>query len=221
MERIRTPIRPLLCAACVSLGMLLVAAAHAQTAPGPAERGAATDPYTASVPVAAQDPALRDAALREALGIVLMRVSGNAGGSVIETLSAAAPQLVQTYGYQRDAQGALSMLAGFDRQAVNARLRAAGLPVWGAYAGSAERFPLTLTGLRNSAHYLSTLQRIEAIGGVRAVTVIAAQGDTLQLSVEAEGGREHFRAAVANAGGDTERWLPITQSGDGLAYRLL
>jgi hypothetical protein len=218
MHLIPVPIRPLLSAALCSLGLLLYAtAAPAQSADHSTHADAVTDPYTASVPVAAQDPALRDAALREALVIVLMRVSGNTGGSVIETISAAAPQLVQRYGYQRDAQGALSLLAGFDRKAVDMRLRAAGLPVWGAYAGSAERFELTITGLRNSAQYLNTLQRVEQIGGVRAVTVIKAQGDTLQLSVEAEGGREHFRAELASAGG----WLPIiAQSGDGLAYRL-
>lgn len=215
---INAAIRLLISAAALSLGLY---ASATQAQPSTADAGAVSDPYSASVPIAAQNPELREAALREALGIVLARVSGMAGGSELAVLSASAPQLVQRYGYQRDAQGALTLLAGFDRQAVDARLRAAGLPVWGAYAATAERFALTITGVRDSSQYLDTLHRIEQIGGVRTVSVVAAQGDTLQLSIEADGGQARFRSAVASAGDPGARWLPlVAPSADSLAYRL-
>lgn len=87
--------------------------------------------YEASVPVADQGPALRESALRRALQVVLVRVSGqrNPGAS---TVLDRAGVLVQGYGYETAPGGSgLRLRAQFDSRAVDAALRALDVPVWG------------------------------------------------------------------------------------------
>jgi uncharacterized protein len=89
--------------------------------------------YEASVPVADQSPQLRDSALRRALEVVLVRVTGQrnpaaTAGSVLSR----ATMLVQGYGYEAAPGGAgLRLRARFDPRATDAALRALGVPVWG------------------------------------------------------------------------------------------
>lgn len=113
--------------ACLALAAALLAAAPAHAVQ---MRGL----YEASVPVADQNPAARDAALRQALEAVLVKLVGTRtlpaeAQSVLQRASV----LVQGYGYQPAPSGkGLLLHAQFDPRAVEAALRSYGLPVWGS-----------------------------------------------------------------------------------------
>lgn len=97
---------------------------------------AATGPrnfYEASVPVTDQGPDSRGPALRRALEIVLVRVTGQSSLPVeTASLLQRATDLVQGYGYEAaPSGGGLRLHAQFDPRAVDAALRSQGLPVWG------------------------------------------------------------------------------------------
>lgn len=88
--------------------------------------------YEASVPVADQGPGAREPALRQALQQVLVRLVGQRQlpeGAL--TLLPRASSLVQGYGYETaPVTRELRLKAQFDGRAVEAALRAQGLPVW-------------------------------------------------------------------------------------------
>jgi hypothetical protein len=88
--------------------------------------------YEASVPVSDQNPGLRDAALRRALHVVLVRVTGQRDPAAAASVLERATVLVQGYGYETSPSGTgLRLRAQFDPRAVDAALRSLGLPVWG------------------------------------------------------------------------------------------
>jgi len=91
--------------------------------------------YEARVPVADQNPALREQALRQALTTVLVRLTGSRelpNGPAAQPILARASSLVQGYGYETPDTGTgLLLHAQFDPRAVQAALRGQGLPVWG------------------------------------------------------------------------------------------
>src|SRR3569833_1885114 len=103
--------------------------------------------YEAEVPVMDQRAAARGAAARAALAEVLAKVTGDAGGGrrpprprmpprrpPFQPLLQQAEQWEQRYQY-RATPGeptAQSLVASFDREAVNQRIYEAGLPVWGS-----------------------------------------------------------------------------------------
>lgn len=88
--------------------------------------------YEASVPVADQSPHLRDSALRRALEMVLVKVTGQRNVEAASSVRDRATVLVQGYGYEAAPGGnGLRLRAQFDARAVDAALRALGLPVWG------------------------------------------------------------------------------------------
>lgn len=114
--------------ACLALaGVLLVTALPAGAVP---VRGL----HEASVPVRNQGPDQRDAALRQALEAVLIRVTGSRRLPPEATdLLSRANSLVQGYGYESTGAGReLRLRAQFDARAVENALRGQGLPVWGA-----------------------------------------------------------------------------------------
>ena len=88
--------------------------------------------YDAMVPVADQSPRLREPALRQALEIVMVRVSGmrdfasSTGAPLLDRANA----LLQGYGYESGTAG-LQLKARFDPRAIDRSLRELGLPVWG------------------------------------------------------------------------------------------
>ena len=108
-------------------GVLLLAALDAAAVP---VRGL----YEASVPVPDQTAPARDPALKQALDAVLVRVTGlRTLPPQADAVRARASALVQGYGYEPAPSGTGLMLhAQFDPRAVEAALRAQGLPVWGA-----------------------------------------------------------------------------------------
>ena len=112
--------------ACFAALALLAAALPATAVP---VRGL----YEASVTVADQSPQLRESALRRALEAVLVRVTGMRDSAAAAGVVERASVLVQGYGYQAAPTGSgLRLHAQFDPRAVDAALRALGLPVWGA-----------------------------------------------------------------------------------------
>lgn len=94
--------------------------------------------YSATVPVADRSEAARGAAVRQALGEVLTRLSGDpavlrqAGSAA---LLSKANRYLQQYQYEGDemagVSGALALRAGFDGSALEADMRQQGLPLWG------------------------------------------------------------------------------------------
>jgi len=94
--------------------------------------------YSATVPVADRSEAARGAAVRQALGDVLARLSGDpailrqAGSAA---LLSKANRYLQQYQYEGDetpgVPGALALRAGFDGAALEADMRQQGLPLWG------------------------------------------------------------------------------------------
>jgi hypothetical protein len=109
-------------------GSLLAAAAPALAIPVPGL-------YEARVAVADQNPGQREQALKQALAMVLVRLTGS---RVLPESAAAQPilgrasSLVQGYGYETPETGTgLLLHAQFDPKAVQAALRSQGMPVWG------------------------------------------------------------------------------------------
>jgi uncharacterized protein len=112
--------------ACFAVCALLVAAQPAAAVP---VRGL----YEASVAVPDQSPQQREPALRRALQTVLVRVTGQRDPAAATGILDRASVLVQGYGYEAAPSGnGLRLRAQFDARAVDAALRALGLPVWGA-----------------------------------------------------------------------------------------
>ncbi|HEX7048319.1 MAG TPA: DUF2066 domain-containing protein [Gammaproteobacteria bacterium] len=133
----------------MSARLFLVLAFSAMVLAGPfANADPVINLYAADVRVHDQSAATRASALKDALAQVLVKVAGSQ--AVLETSEAAAllenpASLLQRYRYEavkpvpEDPEAArLLLLAEFDGGAIEQRLRAAGLPLWGR-----ER-PLTL-----------------------------------------------------------------------------
>jgi hypothetical protein len=91
--------------------------------------------YEARVPVTDQNPGQREQALRQALSMVLVRLTGSRvlpDSAAAQQILGKASSLVQGYGYETAETGTgLVLHAQFDPRAVQAALRAQGLPVWG------------------------------------------------------------------------------------------
>jgi hypothetical protein len=191
--------------------VLWTAAAQAQLVETPLQ------PYEAAVPVADQSAAARDPALREALRQVVARISGEAAAWSAEPLIDEAPRLVQHYGYRRDADNMLQLVAGFDGRAVEQRLKAQGLPVWGVYAAEAEDVLMQITGLDGSGAYVQVLALLRGLPGVQDVRPQHASGDTLELRVRAEGGAGRLGGALMSA----YMLTPDSQGRAQLSYRYL
>jgi hypothetical protein len=179
--------------------LLLLALALLWSATVCAQTADATQPYEASVPVTDQSAAARDPALREALRQVVARSSGEAAAYSAEDLIADAPRLVQHYGYQRDADNALQLVAGFDGRAVEQRLKAQGLPVWGVYAAEAEDVLMQISGIDSAGAYVQVLALLRGLPGVQDARPQRAAGDMLELRVRAEGGAGRLGGALMSA----------------------
>jgi hypothetical protein len=84
--------------------------------------------YSAAVPVTERGPDANAAAFREAMAVVLVKVTGlDEAPSRLRSAVANARAYVQRYGY--DANGLLEV--GFDRVAIDRLATEAGLPIWG------------------------------------------------------------------------------------------
>lgn len=180
--------------------VLLVVLALLWSGLGVAQVPTAVQPYEARVPVADQSPALRDEALREALRQVINRISGDGAEFTAAELLGRAQQLVQRYGYEREPDGSLALVAGFDGRALESRLKGLGLPVWGVHAAQVEEVSLRVAGLDSAESYAKFMGALRALPGVRAVQPYTAEGDRLNLRVRAEGGAGRLSGALLTTG---------------------
>ena len=155
--------------------------------------------FEARVPVPDQSAEVRDEALREALRQVVVNVSGAEAEYAAADVIAEAPELVQHYGYQRDAEQGLLLVAGFDGNAVERRLKALQLPIWGVYAAEVEDVLLRISGLRGRDAYLRVVTRLHGLPGVQDVLASRAIGETLDMRVRIEGGAGRLRGALLSA----------------------
>jgi len=187
------PNRPMRLLFIVLLLLAPLAQAHAQT---PAAAAAAA--YVGRVAVVDQNDATRETALVQALAQVLERVSGRGLQTPeIQALAARAPRLVQRYSYEREpAGGPLLLVAGFNPRAVDSALRDQNLPVWGSVEVPAEEVEFRISGVRGIGDYARALAAVRG-GGVRGLSVIAAEDDQLWLRATVAGG------AAALAAGST------------------
>ncbi|MFP5307607.1 MAG: DUF2066 domain-containing protein [Gammaproteobacteria bacterium] len=165
-----------------------------------AQTPATAQAYEARVPVADQSAPERETAVREALRQVVTRVSGEDAIYQAASLIEEAPQLMQRYGYERDPDGSLHLVAGFDNRAVDARLKALGLPVWGVYAADVEDVQMEVSGIDSAAAYVRLLSSLQALPSVRGVKPLRAAGDRLELRVRSEGGAGRLSGALLAAG---------------------
>lgn len=165
-----------------------------------AQAPAAVQAYEARVPVADQSAPVRESALREALRSVVARVSGDTALYQAAGLIDQAPQLVQRYGYEREPDGSLALVAGFDGRAVDSRLKALGLPVWGVYAAEVEEVQVQVSGIHGAEGYVQVMSTLRGLPGVRDIKTVRASGDQLELRVRAEGGAGRLSGALLAAG---------------------
>lgn len=179
-------------------------------------QGAAINPYEARVPVSDQTAPLREAALREALRIVVSRVGGETAPAQAASVVDEAARLVQRYGYERLPDGMLQLVAAFDARAVDSRLKALGLPVWGVYAAAVEELQLRVSGIGSAADYARVVGGLAALSNVRDVSPMRAHDDVLELRVRAEGGAGRLNGALLASG----LLVPDAAGTAELSYRL-
>ncbi|MEQ1440471.1 DUF2066 domain-containing protein [Fontimonas sp. SYSU GA230001] len=180
-----------------------------------AQTSTAVQPYEARVPVSDQSPAARDGALREALRTVIRRISGDGAEYTAADLLSRAQQLVQRVGYERETDGSLVLVAGFDGRALESRLRALGLPVWGVHAEQVEDVQLHISGLDSARSYTQVVGAVRGLPGVRAVSPYIAENDHLELRVRVEGGAGRLAGALPATG----LLARDNGHGTGLSYR--
>lgn len=172
---------------------LLAAAAAAQV----------PDPYQATVKLENQSAAARDKALREALSGVLARVSGQANLAAAgrtAPILARANALIRSLSYSSDENGAALLVASFDPQAVDSALRQQGLPVHGIASGSVEELSVSVSGIGSPQDYARALNHLRGLPGIKGLQVAGASGDTLNLTLRAEGGAARLAGAVSVGG---------------------
>ncbi len=93
-----------------------------------------TNLYRAEVPVASQSSVALDSASQDALGEVLVKVSGSAGILEMDTIRQSlsrARDLMQQYNYRREA-GELQVVIEFSPDVVTGLVTSAGAPLWTA-----------------------------------------------------------------------------------------
>lgn len=90
--------------------------------------------HEATVPVADRSTAARDAAVKQALGEILVRLSGDANAPAEpagKALIAAANRYLQRYQYEGSGADGLFFRAGFEAAALDAALQQRGVTLWG------------------------------------------------------------------------------------------
>lgn len=174
----------------IILSLLLQPLAHADTV---------ADLYAADVPVSDQSAGVRAAALREALGQVLVKITGTQG--VMETSAANEllqnpSRFLQQYRYENirpvpadPGMPRLALHAEFDGSALERRLRSAGLPLWGrerpmtlvwlALSDSNQR---ELIGAKSSNAAADALQRAAARRGLPVELPVLDTEDVTRVS---------------------------------------
>ncbi len=187
------------------------------SAPVQAQLAGTAQAYEARVPVADESDAARGPALREALSAVVARISGDGAPMQAGSLLDQASALVQRFGYQKEPDNSLVLVAAFDGNSLERRLKAMGLPVWGVFAANVEDVQMQVSDIRSSADYLQLMATIRGLPNVREVQAVRASGDVLELRIRAEGGAGRLSGALMSNG----RLARDTAGVAELSYRLI
>lgn len=175
--------------------MIFPPTAHSQ-----AQTKAPTEnPYAARVPATEQTDAARDRGLREALMTVLKRAAGRSDVAFSPILGRAS-QLVQRYGFEHDASGALFFSAAFDPRGIEAALRGQGLPVFGVEAGALEYAVVFVRNVRSASDYSRVMEQFGSFAGVTSVQVTEARDDLLSLRLIVPGGGTRLAQLIRGGG---------------------
>jgi hypothetical protein len=155
--------------------------------------------YTGQVPVDSQSDADRAAALKNALAQVVIRVSGDPGALARPELAKAvgdAERYVQQFQYDREVvtdasgqpQGRLTLVAQFDRDAVDRLLGGTGAAAGAAGDASAAaadstpgEFRVWVGGIRSALDYARLIGGLSANERIHDLHVEMARGDGVQL----------------------------------------
>lgn len=190
-------------AALLTASMPSAWAQAASSPPSSADR-ALGSPYAATVPVDDSSEAARQIALKRALQVVITAVTGGLAATPESLLRP--DSLVNYYGYVRDAvSGELKLTAEFDRQAVNSRLRDAGLPIFGVAGGAASDVAVSIEGVDSARDFARMLDYLQRIPGVTDVAVTEVSDSTVQLQLRVEGGESRLGSSIG--GGNILRVL--------------
>ncbi|MDT0619391.1 DUF2066 domain-containing protein [Salinisphaera sp. P385] len=181
----------------------------------PAAAVEVADLYGAEVEAADQSEQTREGALRQALGLVLVRVTGDR--AVTERSGAAgilerADELVQQYGYQGSDASGVTLRVSFEPTAVNEALRDAGIAVWGR-----ER-PATMPWVAMAADGLLT--EATPADGIEAMRD-AARNRGLPLQLPRTGEAERGRVTPADIASGNDARLMSVARGYGTANLLV
>ncbi|MGH8123814.1 MAG: DUF2066 domain-containing protein [Rudaea sp.] len=176
--------------------------------------------YTGTAPVNSQSADERAAALRTALGQVVVKLSGDPGvllrPEVVKAI-AGADRYMQQYSYQVNNQGSagsaqpgarLLLVVQFDRSGVDAMLHDLNLGGAGnsaALAGADSAatavalpgsYRLWISGLRSAEDYARLIGALAGNDQVRALRVEQAHGNTVQVKVDTRGSLQSLLAAL-------------------------
>jgi hypothetical protein len=156
--------------------------------------------YTGQVPVASQSDADRTEALKSALGEVVVRISGDKGVLARPDIAKAvadAERYVQQFSYQQEVvteagqtQVRLTLVAHFDRDAVDRLLRSTGSPKdsppepdgqVAAVDATPGSYRVWIAGVRSPQDYARLIGVLSGNEFVREVQVELARGDGVQV----------------------------------------
>ncbi|MBY5921080.1 DUF2066 domain-containing protein [Ferrimonas balearica] len=187
------------------------------------------DLYRGEVPVASRSNADQQAAIRDALAQVLVRVTGDATVATrpeAQSLLRQAKNVLLSYGYQSGTP--LRLEVSFDGQRINQQLQAAQLPIWGAQR------PQTLIWLAmddpqdgrlllsDTTTQTKALEQDAARRGLPLMLPLLDLEDTMAVSINDVWG--NFVGPIATA---STRYSPdfflsgrVTQQGDNWGYHM-
>jgi len=201
------PVRP---SRLLPLFLLLFATVFAQPAP------AAPATYTGSAPVNSQNDDERAAALKTALANVVIEQTGDAGilarADVAKAVAQAGRYVLQ-YGYRGGNGSALTLVAQFDSEAVDAMLARLGLieSAPAAAADTASEASVWIGGVRDADDWLRLAGYLARNNFVHSSRPLEARGDAVLMRLTLASDLPHFLDVVA-----AERTLAV-ESRDSVA----
>ncbi|MGA8277178.1 MAG: DUF2066 domain-containing protein [Rhodanobacteraceae bacterium] len=188
----------------LSLGgllLMLLSAQHPVRAVAPAS-------YTGEAPVASQSDEERDKGLQAALANVIIEITGDTAivaRSDVTTAIAKASRYVLQYQYRRGdtddpTTTQLTLVAQFDRSAVNAMLASLGIGMEGSEAVPIDAVPteasIWIGGIESADDYARALGYLGKLDLVRDVEPLRARADGMLVHLSLATDLSHFLAAV-------------------------
>ncbi|MGA9421558.1 MAG: DUF2066 domain-containing protein [Rhodanobacteraceae bacterium] len=175
-------------------------------------RAVAPASYTGEAPVASQSDEDRDQGLQAALANVIIEITGDTAivaRSDVTRAIARAPRYVLQYQYRRGntddpAAMPLTLVAQFDRIAVNAMLASLGIAVAGNEAVPIDAVPteasIWIGGIQSADDYARALGYLAKLELVRHVQPVRTRADGMLVHLSLATDLSHFLAAVNSDG---------------------